>query len=103
MYTQSRVQRLNAYHNNTKSSLKDNCNQKDSSAFNNRYILSNKRNARNIKLNNKFILALKDSMSICVRYEYNKMFLSTTNFCNYLPLTWLIGNFYLRPITENGF
>ena len=43
-------------------------------------ILSNKRNARIIKLNHKFILALKDSMNICVRYEYNRLFLSTTKY-----------------------
>ena len=42
------------------------------------YILSNKRNAPNIKLNHRFIFTMKDWMSVYVRYEYDKMFESTT-------------------------
>ena len=42
------------------------------------YILSNKRNAPIIKLNNILIFTLKNSMSIYKKYEYDKMFESTT-------------------------
>ena len=41
-------------------------------------VLSNKRNAPNIKLNHRFIFTLKDWMSVYVRYEYDKMIESTT-------------------------
>ena len=36
------------------------------------YILSNKSNAPNIKLNHRFIFTLTDYMSVYVRYEYDK-------------------------------
>ena len=42
--------------------------------YHDQYILSNKRNAPNIKLHHRFIFTLKDCMSVYVRYEYHKMF-----------------------------
>ena len=47
------------------------------------YILSNKRNAPNIKLNHRFIFTLEDYMSVDVRYEYDEMFESTTKGCDH--------------------
>ena len=67
------------------------------------YILSNKSNTPNIKLNHRFIFTLKDYMSVYVRYEYDKMFESTTKNCDHWAMTWFIGDCNLRSITENGY
>ena len=53
------------------------------------YILRNKRNARNIELNYKFIFTVKNSKSIYVKYEYNKMFESMTKLHDHRTMTWL--------------
>ena len=42
------------------------------------YILSNKSNSPNIKLNHRFIFTLTYYMIVNVIYEYDKMFESTT-------------------------
>ena len=47
------------------------------------YILSNKRNAPNRKLNHKFSSTLKVFMNIDVRYKYDKMFESTIKLRDY--------------------
>ena len=56
------------------------------------YILSNKSNAPNKKLNHRFIFTLTDYMSVYVRYEYDKMFESTTKKCVHWTMTWFIGD-----------
>ena len=47
------------------------------------YILSNKRNAQNRKLNEKFSSTVKVFMNIDVRYKYDKMFESTIKLPDY--------------------
>ena len=42
-------------------------------------------------------------MSVYVRYEYDKMFESTTKKYDHWTMTWLVGDCNLRSITENGY
>ena len=42
-------------------------------------------------------------MSVYVRYEYDKMFESTTKTYDHLTMTWLVGDCNLRSITEIGY
>ena len=42
-------------------------------------------------------------MNIDVRYKYDKTFESTIKFRDYWTMTFLKGDYHLRPITENGY
>ena len=42
-------------------------------------------------------------MSGYVRYEYDKKFESTTKKHDHWTMTWLVGDYNLRLITENGY
>ena len=67
------------------------------------YILSNKRNAPNRKLNHKFSSTVKLFMNIDIRYKYDKKFRSTINLRDYWTMTFWKGDYHLRPIVENGY
>ena len=42
-------------------------------------------------------------MNIDVRYKYDKTFESTIKLRDYWTMTFLKGDYHLRPITENGY
>ena len=67
------------------------------------YILSNKSNAQNRKLNHKFSSTVKVFMNIDVRYIYDKTFESTIKLRDYWTMTFLKGYYHLHPITEHGY